>query len=271
MSEKTVLCVDDENHILQSLKRLLRREGYRLLTAASGREGLEMLQIETVQLVISDQRMPEMTGVEFLEKVKERHPDVVRVVLSGYADAALIVDAVNEGGIYRFLTKPWNDEDLKIAIRQCLAHYDIMTQNQEMTEQIRRKNEELRQLNEELEAIVQARTRSLRLSQDVLEKLPLAVVGVGLEGWLVLTNELARKTYPWLAGAAAGTHVRRLFPPDVTQVIEGCLAGQGPVASLPFEWHERPVLMRIDPLMTEKTLRGCILLITDGGSTGSPS
>jgi len=112
MTDKVVLCVDDEPHILNALQRLLRKEDFQVVTARDVEEGLAVLASRPVQLVISDQRMPGMTGVEFLQKVKELFPDAVRVILSGYADVGVIVDSINKGEIYRFLTKPWNDEEL---------------------------------------------------------------------------------------------------------------------------------------------------------------
>ena len=115
---RTVLLVDDEENILSALKRLLRRDGYRILTAGGGAQGLELLASEPVDVIISDQRMPQMTGVEFLRQVKALYPDTVRMVLSGYTDLNTVTDAINRGAIYRFLTKPWNDDELREHIRQ---------------------------------------------------------------------------------------------------------------------------------------------------------
>jgi diguanylate cyclase (GGDEF)-like protein len=114
----TLLLVDDELNVLSALKRLLRRDGYRILAASSAREGLELLATHSVQVIISDHLMPEMSGTEFLSRVKQLHPHTVRMVLSGYADLNAITDAINEGAIYKFLTKPWDDEDLHEAVRQ---------------------------------------------------------------------------------------------------------------------------------------------------------
>src|SRR6185369_3349926 len=108
--QRTVLLVDDEENMISSLKRLLRREGYRILSAGGGSEGLEILANNRVDVIVSDQRMPQMTGVEFLRRVKTLYPDTVRIVLSGYTELQSITDAINEGAIYKFLTKPWDDE-----------------------------------------------------------------------------------------------------------------------------------------------------------------
>ena len=123
MEEKTLLCVDDEPGVLRALQRLLRKEDYRYLTAVGGEEALRRLEHRPVQVVLTDQRMPGMTGTALLQIVKHRYPDTVRVVLSGYAEAHTILDAINQGEIYRFIPKPWDDETLKVTLRQCFDHH----------------------------------------------------------------------------------------------------------------------------------------------------
>ena len=124
--ERTLLLVDDESNILTALHRLLRSEGYRILTAASGLEGLEILANHNVQVILSDQRMPEMSGTEFLGRVKAMHPDTVRIVLSGYAELTAIIDAVNQGAIYKFLIKPWDDDLLRGHLREAFRYHDAV-------------------------------------------------------------------------------------------------------------------------------------------------
>lgn len=115
--QPTLLLVDDEENILSSLTRMLRRDGYRILTATSADGALDLLGRNDVQVVISDQRMPGTSGTELLSKVKEMYPDTVRMVLSGYTDLAAVTAAINEGAIYKFLTKPWSDGELRAQIR----------------------------------------------------------------------------------------------------------------------------------------------------------
>lgn len=121
MQKNTILIVDDEANVLQSLRRAFRREPYRVLTALSGPEGLEILQKEQVELIISDQRMPEMSGVQFLARAKELYPDTVRIILSGYTDASSVIEAINIGSVYKFVWKPWEDEALRVMVREALA------------------------------------------------------------------------------------------------------------------------------------------------------
>jgi EAL domain-containing protein (putative c-di-GMP-specific phosphodiesterase class I)/ActR/RegA family two-component response regulator len=125
-ADRTLLLVDDEANILAALCRMLRNEGYRVLTAASAREGLELLARNDIQVILSDQRMPEMTGTEFLGRVKAMHPDTVRIVLSGYAELTTIIEAVNQGAIYKFLIKPWDDDLLRGHIRDAFQYHDAV-------------------------------------------------------------------------------------------------------------------------------------------------
>ena len=114
----TLLCVDDEANILSALKRLFRPHGYRVLTALSGEQGLKLLGETGVDLVISDMRMPEMDGASFLEQVRQRWPDTMRILLTGYSDITSTIAAVNRGEIYRYIAKPWLDDDVLLAVRQ---------------------------------------------------------------------------------------------------------------------------------------------------------
>ena len=114
---RTLLLVDDEENILRALNRVLRGEGYRILSALNAREALEVLRENEVQVIVSDQRMPEISGTEFLGTVKTIYPDTVRIMLSGYSDVAAVTDAINRGTIYKFLTKPWDDDDIRLQVR----------------------------------------------------------------------------------------------------------------------------------------------------------
>jgi diguanylate cyclase (GGDEF)-like protein/PAS domain S-box-containing protein len=116
-TQPTLLLVDDEENILNALTRMLRRDGYRILTARGAEEALDVLARNDVQVILSDQRMPGASGTEFLSKVKGMYPDTVRMVLSGYTELAAVTAAINEGAIYKFLTKPWNDDELRLQIR----------------------------------------------------------------------------------------------------------------------------------------------------------
>ncbi|BAL22564.1 response regulator [Azoarcus sp. KH32C] len=127
--QRHLLLVDDEESILTALRRMLRRDGYVIHTAPGGAEGLEILAREPIGVVISDQRMPHMSGSEFLGKVKELHPETIRIVLSGYTELNSIATAINQGAIYKFLTKPWDDELLRGHIAEAFSHYEMKSEN----------------------------------------------------------------------------------------------------------------------------------------------
>lgn len=122
--ERTLLLLDDEENMLRSLVRLFRRDGYKVLTASTVREAFDLLAGNSVQVIVSDQRMPDMSGTEFLAKVRDLYPDTVRMILSGYTDLATITEAINRGAIYRFLTKPWNDDELRGHIEAAFRSHE---------------------------------------------------------------------------------------------------------------------------------------------------
>ncbi|OEU72781.1 MAG: hypothetical protein BA864_08550, partial [Desulfuromonadales bacterium C00003093] len=158
-----LLFVDDEESITKALYRIFRRQGYEIHTASSGQEGLKALKEDKrpFSLIISDQRMPGMTGSQFLEKAKKIFPESIRILLTGYSDMDAIVDAINRGEIHRYITKPWNDDDLLIQIRQSLEQFELRVENKRLLALTARKNKELRELNEHLEEKVAQRSREI--------------------------------------------------------------------------------------------------------------
>jgi len=124
--QPTLLLLDDETNILKALARVLRRDGFRILSTTSIKEAFSLLATNDVQVIVSDQRMPEMSGTEFLSRVKAIHPNTVRIVLSGYTDLKSVTDAINEGAIYKFLTKPWDDQQIREQIRQAFLYHSAM-------------------------------------------------------------------------------------------------------------------------------------------------
>lgn len=134
----TILCVDDEESILNSLKRTLRAKEYTILTALSGDEGLDVLKNNKVDLVISDQRMPKMSGFEFLRQVKEKHPNSTRIMLSGYSDFESLIKTINEGEIIHYISKPWDNEELKAIIKRTLEKNQMVHHVGALLENVRK-------------------------------------------------------------------------------------------------------------------------------------
>ena len=198
-NQHTIMCVDDEENILRSLKRLLRNEGYRQLNTSSGEEALKILKKNEVHLVICDQRMSGMSGTEFLAIVKDNYPDTIRVILSGYTEVDSITESINKGHIYKFFLKPWNDQNLKLEIKQALEQYDLIQTNKNLSKKISEQNEKLKSINENLEMLVKERTRELEiqnqvleLSRTILDDTPIPVVGISAEGMIALINREAQ-------------------------------------------------------------------------------
>ncbi|MBS1156558.1 MAG: Response regulator receiver:Metal-dependent phosphohydrolase, subdomain [Proteobacteria bacterium] len=165
----TLLFVDDEPSILSSLRRLFRQHGYRILMAESGAAGLQLLETEHVDLVISDMRMPEMDGAKFLEQVRARWPKIVRILLTGYADIGSTINAINRGEIYRYISKPWDDNEIVLTVRDALERNRLEQENERLLALTREQNEELKNLNATLEQKVASRTEEVRQTFGMLE------------------------------------------------------------------------------------------------------
>ena len=142
----SMLLVDDEPGVISALKRSLIEESYNIYTANSGIEGLAILKDNKIKLVISDEKMPGMTGSEFLAAVKKMFPETLRMMLTGHASIQAAMNAVNNGEIYRFFTKPWNDIEIKLAIRSAIEKYDLEAENRRLLKTVKRQANELQQL-----------------------------------------------------------------------------------------------------------------------------
>lgn len=196
--QRVLLLVDDEENILASLRRLLRRDGYQILLANGGEQGLEQLARNEVDVIISDQRMPAMTGVEFLRRVKTIYPNTVRIVLSGYTELQSITDAINEGAIYKFLTKPWDDEQLRANIEEAFRHKELADDNRRLNHDVQVANKELAHANQQLRSVLDEKQRqlardeaSLDIAQEILQQVSLPIIGFDNDGMIVFANREA--------------------------------------------------------------------------------
>ena len=198
MAQGSLLLVDDEQNILHAIKRLLRKEDYELHTATSGEEALAFLNSKQVDVIISDHRMTGMSGIELLEHVKEICPLSVRIILSGYADFNTITDAINRGYIYKFILKPWDDDELKTAIREALNVARLQFENYRLAHELRLQNERLKWLNDNLEDEVKKRTQEVQMRNTILERfhyiihqMPIGFIGLGDDRRVVFANNWA--------------------------------------------------------------------------------
>lgn len=164
-----VLLVDDEESILNSLRRLLRGQPFEVLLATSGAQALDIMAQQPIDLVMSDARMPNMDGATLLAHIHKLYPTTTRILLTGYADLPTIINAINEGQIHRYISKPWNDEEILLTLRQALAHQHTERERQRLELLTRQQNDQLKSLNTTLEKHVASRTAELQQTADMLD------------------------------------------------------------------------------------------------------
>ena len=163
-----VLLVDDEPMALKTLDRLLTREPVNVFTAASASEALTLLERERIQVVVSDHQMSGQSGVQLLAMARDRWPDIVRIMLTGYTDMNIAVDAINKAGVYRLMTKPWNAMDMRATIRQALDTHAMRGEIQRLNRVTHKQNRVLEEMNRSLELKVQERTREVQVKHQEL-------------------------------------------------------------------------------------------------------
>lgn len=240
----TVLFVDDEDAVLASIRRLLRKEPYRLSVARSATEALEVLESEAIDLIVCDQLMPEMSGIELLSRVRDRWPDTVRIVLSGYSKVESIISAINDGAIYKFVTKPWQDEELKLQIRRALEQSQLAKNNRAMAEEIERRNRELRELNERLTRTASELRLGMYSTQRMVNALAVGVVVVDPDGMLVHANPQAVELVSPNDEDVIGRRSEDVLPEPVTLALvgdeEGPTSGRLGDAAPYVQWRVQP-------------------------------
>ena len=190
-----VLLVDDEENILKSLRRTLRRSEVDIVTATSGRDALYIMENTEVDLVISDMRMPEMSGAEFLAEAARLYPNTIRILLTGYADLESTIAAVNEGRISRYLNKPWNDDEIRQIVEENLRSKLLEVRNQQLSQQLLEKNQQLEMMNASLEEKVAERTEGLKqANREIIQ---------GYEHMVMLASSIAAMRDESAADAAS--------------------------------------------------------------------
>ncbi|TAK31822.1 MAG: response regulator [Chloroflexota bacterium] len=287
LSDKpVVLLVDDEPNILSSLRRALRREHYEIWTASSGPEALAALSAmpTEVSVVVSDFRMPEMNGVELLGQIKRISPDSVRIILSAYADTDLIQSAINEGQVFRFVAKPWNDQELRDIIRLSLDRYTTTKGARGTIQQLadlrleveRAVLEGLGQSNgfrmADLDGLV-SEVCSLDLNpvgrvsgvwEEVVGLMPVAVIGVDQSGMIVMANPWVERLWQVSAASLLGCSAEDVLPPEVFAFLQPALSAPSLPRRVGYLGEGHRIRVESVPLVREGSeARGIILFGVD--------
>lgn len=221
-----LLVVDDEPDVVHSLHDLLRFD-YRVLGSTRAAEAMSILDREPVHIVMSDQRMPEITGVEFLRNTRQRHPDIIRLLFSGYSDFKAVIDAINQGHVFRYINKPWDVDELQTVLRQAAERYDLIVERKQLLAEVQEKNRQLVAINAELSQANRLKEAFIKVASHEL-RTPLTIV-LGLAELARQTGDVKEPIHGWLEQIYAGSQrLNRL----VDQLTKFLIAGR----------YERPLL-----------------------------
>ena len=206
MNTKSILYVDDEEDNLTVFRSTFRRE-FNIHLARSGAEGMEILKNNEVQLIITDQRMPEMTGIQFLESVIPDYPDCIRMILTGFSDVEAIIEAINKGRVYRYITKPWNKDELRLTINNAFENFELKKKNKNLIEELKETNEQLEQKvidrTQKIEAQKNEITDSIRYAKRIQNALypPCELISDSLNDFFILNKprDIVSGDFYWMA------------------------------------------------------------------------
>jgi signal transduction histidine kinase len=201
-AKHSLLVVDDEPDLVHSVQDLLRLE-YRVLGATRASEGLKILEREPVHIVMTDQCMPEMTGVEFLRILRDRYPDTIRLLFTAYADIKAVIDSINQGSVYRYITKPWEPRDLQAVLRQAVEHYDLLAERKKLLAELQQKNDQLEKANTDLRQANDLKKAFIKVASHEL-RTPLTIV-MGLADLSHKSAEANSSLSHWLERIYAGS------------------------------------------------------------------
>ncbi len=163
--------VDDEVSVLEALKWVFKDEPYRFFAFNNPIDALKKMEETEFAVVIADQLMPEMEGTIFFEKIKQKWPETIRIMITGHVDLDIVLDAINLGNVYRFIFKPWNERELKLTVKSAVSYYELRSENKRLNELLKRQNEQFRELNSNLETKVEERTKEIRQNEGKRRKL----------------------------------------------------------------------------------------------------
>jgi EAL domain-containing protein (putative c-di-GMP-specific phosphodiesterase class I)/DNA-binding response OmpR family regulator/GGDEF domain-containing protein len=264
--QRRLLLVDDEPNIVASLKRLLRTDQYQIYTANSGQQGLDVLAQHAVDVIVSDQRMPGMLGADFLRMAKQLYPDTIRIMLSGYTELQSVTDAVNEGAIYKFLTKPWDDELLRKHIADAFRVKEIADDNARLYLELQSANQELAAANRRMGQLLLEKQRqisrdeiSLNITREVLQRLPLPIIGIDDAGMIAFANGIAEATFA-RSGTLLGS-VASMALPELFEAPTGTDGGPAPRLRSVLEINRRRYAVVNHPMGEHSASQGSLITL----------
>jgi len=241
-----ILFVDDEQNILRALQRFFLEDEYEILTATSGTEALDLLTAENrIQVVVSDYRMPQMDGVDFLRRVRERWPQTVRVVLSGFADTAAMVSAINEGQIYRFIPKPWDETELRMTVAAAVEQYRRQKKEIMYADALQKRIDELERENSFL-VNKAARADPSDQSHEIIDSLPVGVLVMDDTGRIVRLNPEAESLLGAGRESAPSDEPGREAPVELVALMKEAPAPDCPAT--PIRIDGRIVMATVRPM-----------------------
>lgn len=235
-----LLLLDDEDNILSALRRLLRREGYRIHVTTSPEQAYEMLATFPIGVVVSDQRMPQMSGTEFLQQVKRLYPLTVRMVLSGYSGMQAVQDAVNEGAIWRFLSKPWDDDALRDQIRQAFCEHGALRDAAQQRASAVAEHAQLQSALKQRDERLALKRLAVESARDAIAALPIPVFGVDGSNTVVMSNLEADRLF-----GGGGSLMGEALPALILQGFEQAMASR---RAVPLRADGRPFLLHVQML-----------------------
>lgn len=215
----TLLIVDDDEVLLELLDVLLQQDGYRTLTATDGETALNVLSKHKVDVILSDLRMPGMTGTELLRRVKDLYPETVRIVQSGFADLASVTSAINEGAVYKFLTKPWNDTQLRNNIAEAFHFKYIEDENRNLKLGIENSNKQLVTHFDDYTETISFLEKTIKLHADIIEYMPCPAITFDNNKCLVTANEAALTLFEGKSFSSLGQLARNILDDATTNHI----------------------------------------------------
>ena len=237
-TQRCFLVVDDEPDILDAIERLFRKQ-YRVITARTADAALEIIEDEPVQVVMTDQRMPQMSGIEFLTRLRESRPDIVRVLFTGYSNIDHVIDAINEGHVYRYISKPWKPAELKLFVAQAFEHYESRREREQLLGRLQIANEQLEEqnallsgANEELKMLDRVKNVFMEVVSHELNT-PIAII---LGYTFLLRKELTDDLTEVGMKALSGIDSSAMRLKSISSEIFKMLSEEGPASTLDLEW-----------------------------------